>query len=237
MQRGYATVSTNAGHDSSLTGRDAQWGYDQEFNDEYGDAYEREIDYGHRAVHVTTVAAKLITERFFDRRPKYVYFRGCSTGGRQGLMEAQMYPEDFDGIIAGDPPLGFTGLSVLFHGWPAWVNRDADGEFVLTGDKVDLIKEAVYAECDGLDGVIDGVINDPRVCTWDPLTSRPSIVCEDGENTPDCLTIAEGKRGAKTLRCPQGSRRKCDLSRRTSEGHGRRLVGALRLRVPYMRDG
>jgi feruloyl esterase len=203
LQRGYATVGTNAGHDSALTGRDARWGYDQEFNDEYGDAYEREIDYGYRAVHVTTVAAKLITKRFYNKRLKYSYFRGCSTGGRQGLMEAQRYPKDFDGIIAGDPPFGFTGLSVIFHGWPAWVNRDAEGELVLSNDKVTLIKETVYEACDGLDGVIDGVISDPRVCTWDPLTSEPSILCEDGEDTPDCLTIAEANVVQKLYDAPR----------------------------------
>ena len=183
LQRGYATVGTNAGHDADLTGSDARWGYDAE----NPDAYEREIDYGYRAVHVTTIAAKLITEHFFNKRPEYAYFRGCSTGGRQGLMEAQRYPDDFDGIIAGDPPIGFTGISVIYHGWPGWINRDGKGRKVITDAKAALIKDAVYDECDGLDGVEDGVISDPRVCTWDPSC----ILCQDDVDTPDCLTVAQ----------------------------------------------
>ena len=157
----------------------------------YPDAYEREIDYGYRGVHVTTVAAKLLTRSFFDTPAKYNYFRGCSTGGRQGLMEAQRYPEDFDGIIAGDPPLGFTGLSVIFQGWPDWVDFTSPTQRILDRSKLPMITKAVMDACDGLDGVVDGVINDPRVCTWDPITSTPSIMCPGDVPASTCLTVAE----------------------------------------------
>jgi hypothetical protein len=204
LKLGYAVAGTNAGHDQGPTGpSDASWGYDAK----YSDAYEREIDYGYRAVHVTTVAAKLLTRSFFNTPAKYNYFRGCSTGGRQGLMEAQRYPEDFDGIIAGDPPLGFTGLSVIFQGWPEWVDFTSPTERILIGSKGPLIAKAVMDACDGLDNVIDGVINDPRVCTWDPFTSTPSIICSETPVDPaKCLTIAEANVVRKIYDAPRDTK-------------------------------
>ena len=93
LVRGYATVSTDSGH-RSTTGIDVSWAFKHP---------ERIIDFGHRAQHLATQAAKTLTQRFYGRPPRYSYFVGCSQGGHHGLMEAQRFPEDYDGIIAGAP--------------------------------------------------------------------------------------------------------------------------------------
>jgi hypothetical protein len=189
LKRGYAIVGTDAGHTvTNNSPNDAYWGYDGAFPD----AYEREVDFGYRAVYVATIAGKLVTERFYNTRPKYSYFRGCSVGGRQALVVAQRYPEQFDGIIAGDPAHDFSGFSTIMHGYPGWINWDrATGKIILPASKVPLVANAVNTACDSLDGVADGILNDPRACTWDPLTSTPSILWPGDVDAAGCLTIKQ----------------------------------------------
>jgi hypothetical protein len=178
LKRGYATTGTDTGH----TGGGATPLYNN---------LDAKIDFGYRGVHVTAVASKKLVEEYFKTSVKYTYFRGCSTGGRQGLLEAQRYPEDFDAIIAGDPPWGFTACTSIFMGWVDFINRDATGNRILNQNKVPVIRNAVTAACDTLDGVADGVIDDPRRCTWDPFTSNPSILCTATSDPSTCLTNAE----------------------------------------------
>jgi hypothetical protein len=178
LKRGYATTGTDTGH--------AGGGAAPLYND-----LDAKIDFGYRGVHVTAVASKNLVRDYFGTPPKYAYFRGCSTGGRQGLLEAQRYPKDFDAIIAGDPPLGFTAATSIFMGWVDFVNRDAAGNIILNQGKVPLIRNAVNAACDALDGVVDGIIDDPRRCTWDPFNSSPSILCAGDVDAPTCLTTAQ----------------------------------------------
>jgi len=201
LKRGYAIVGTDAGHTVTNNSQvDAYWGYDAAFPD----AYEREVDFGYRAVYVSTIAGKLVTKRFYNTRPKYSYFRGCSIGGRQALVSAQRYPEQFDGIIAGDPAHAFTGFSTIMHGYPGWLNWDRTaGELILPASKVPLIANAVNTACDTLDGVADGILNDPRACTWDPFTSTPSILCPDDIDAPDCLTIKQATMVRKMYDAPR----------------------------------
>ena len=104
LARGYASASTDTGHQSS----DPTWGANR----------AKEIDYGHRGTHVTAVAGKALTAAFYGRPPQHAYFNGCSNGGRQALMEVQRYPDDFDGIIAGDPATGTpmqVGRALVFQ--------------------------------------------------------------------------------------------------------------------------
>jgi len=169
LARGYASASTDTGHTSD----DPTWGSNR----------AKEIDYGHRGTHVTAVAAKAITAAYFDRQPAHAYFSGCSNGGRQALMEVQRYPEDFDGIIAGDPATGTpmqVGRALVFQ------HLLASAENYLTPEKVELLSKATLEACDASDGLKDGLITDPRLCTFKPETLKCS-----GADGPNCLTAGQ----------------------------------------------
>ncbi|MBB2944463.1 feruloyl esterase [Actinoplanes lutulentus] len=139
------------------------------------------IDFAYRGVHVTAQVAKAVIQRFYGRAPVYSYFSGCSDGGREALMEAQRYPDDFDGIIAGAPANNLVVQNTFHHAWNVLANKDADGKYILLADKLPLIHAAVMARCDGIDGLVDGVLDDPRNCRFDPA----SLICADMSR---CLT-------------------------------------------------
>jgi feruloyl esterase len=173
VERGYAAASTDTGHQGS-SGTDGAWALNNP---------PREIDYGHRGTHVTAVAAKKLTAAFFGSKPRYAYFEGCSNGGRQALMEAQRYPEDFDGIVAGDPSLGALGYvrrALMYQ----FMLQSADR--VLPAAKLDVLSKAVLAACDTSDGLADGLIGDPRKCKFDPSL----LLCKNGGGI-DCLTAGQ----------------------------------------------
>ncbi|WP_436529269.1 tannase/feruloyl esterase family alpha/beta hydrolase [Actinoplanes sp. HUAS TT8] len=142
------------------------------------------IDFAYRGVHVTAQVAKALIRHFYGRAAAYSYFDGCSDGGREALMEAQRYPDDFDGIAAGAPAGNIVVQNTFHHAWNVLANKDADGNYILLADKLPLIHAAVLRKCDGLDGLVDGVLDDPRNCRFDPNT----IVCPD---TANCLTPAQ----------------------------------------------
>jgi feruloyl esterase len=173
LERGYASATTDTGH-VGKTGTDGSWALDNR---------PKEIDYGHRGTHVTTVAAKALTQSFFGAPLEQAYFSGCSNGGRQALMEAQRYPDDYDGIIAGDPSLGALG----------YVRRAITYQFMLKSPdrllpatKLEVLSKAATAACDASDGVTDGIIGDPRHCKFDPAV----LQCK-GADAADCLTSAQ----------------------------------------------
>jgi feruloyl esterase len=169
LARGYASASTDTGHEAS----DPNWGSNR----------AKEIDYGHRGTHATAVAGKQLTAAFFGRAPEHAYFNGCSNGGRQALMEVQRYPEDFDGIIAGDPATGTpmqVGRALVFQ------HMLRDRANYLPAAKVDVLARATLAECDASDGLKDGLISDPRLCSFKP----EKLKCA-GPDGPDCLTPAQ----------------------------------------------
>lgn len=175
LQRGYATLSSDLG--SSSTAVDGKWGY----NNRQG-----EIDFGFRGTHVAIVAAKALVEHFYGTRPRYSYYRGCSTGGRQGLVEAQQFPGDFDGIIAGAPPMNEVLAATVALGYPIRANQDAQGRPILPVDKLPALNAAAIAACDSTDGIDDGIIGDPRRCRFDPAT----LLCT-GPSNDTCLTEPE----------------------------------------------
>ena len=147
-------------------------------------ASERSLrrDFGRRSTHVVAVAMKAIIERFYGAPPAYAYFRGCSTGGREGLSEAQHFPGDFDGIVAGDP--AFPGrLGAFANNWDARQLLDDNDELVFSQDDLKFLHDAVLYGCDGLDGLEDGIIEDPRNCRFDVST----LECAAGD-TSRCLT-------------------------------------------------
>jgi feruloyl esterase len=142
------------------------------------------VDFAYRAMHVSTVAAKTLVQRFYGRKASESYFVGCSQGGHHALMEATRYPADFDGIVAGAPAWHWANQMIN----ATWNSRAAllDPE-ALTLKSAALLNRKVIAACDELDGVKDGVIEDPRQCHFDPA----SLQCKEGEADGECLTPAQ----------------------------------------------
>ena len=178
LTRGYAAAATDTGHVTDGT-FDASWGFGRP---------ELVGDFGHRGLHVTTVNAKAIIETHYDRAPDYSYYVGCSKGGQQGLMEAQRYPDDYDGIIAGNPAHDWTSFYAGAHLWYARATL-ADPQSYIPASKLPLLADAVNAACDGIDGIEDGVLDDPRRCDFDPA----ALTCAAGQDPDTCLTAPQAE--------------------------------------------
>src|SRR5207248_2903206 len=129
---------------------------------------EKIVDFGYRAIHETTDKAKAIVRAFYSKTPEHSYFSSCSNGGRQALMEAQRYPADYDGIIAGAPANDWTHLlsAAVWHQQALTL----DPASYIPARKLPAIQAAALAACDSLDGVKDGVIENPAKCHFDPST-------------------------------------------------------------------
>ncbi len=186
LNRGYAAAATDDGHVAKSPMPDASFATGHP---------EKLIDFGHRAVHETAVQAKAIVRAYYDRTTTRSYFCGCSDGGREAMMEAQRYPEDFDGIIAGAPANNwvrhFTGF--------VWneVALGGEGAKALPAPKLKLLQQAALAACDALDGVKDSLIEDPRNCHFDPA----ALLCT-GPDGPDCLTPSQAAAAKKIYSGP-----------------------------------
>src|SRR5688572_27864444 len=170
VRRGYATASTDTGH----TGGGGPWMQNQ----------EKLVDYGYRAVHEMTVKGKALVAAFYDAPARFSYFTGCSAGGRQGLKAAQRFPDDFDGIVAGAPALNATGRAA-FAMWVAQ-NVHKDEASFIPASKFPAIHDAALQACDALDGVTDRVIENPKVCKFDPKV----LECKAGD-AATCLTASQ----------------------------------------------
>lgn len=190
LRLGYASASTDTGHDNTIPAEGgARFGNNALFGE------DREIDFGWRAVHLTAVTAKDIVAAHYGEKARYSYWNGCSTGGRQGLMEAQRFPNDFDGYIIGAPVYDYTGqqmtapalLRPLYTRIPPRAGMPADGP-VLSAAKRDMIGAAIYNRCDALDGVTDGQLRNPLQCDFDPAVHIP--ICSETSG-PSCLTPNE----------------------------------------------
>jgi feruloyl esterase len=177
LRRGYATAGTDTGHAS---GNDERWALGHP---------EKLIDWAYRAVHEVTVDSKLIIAAYYGQGPKLSYWNGCSTGGKQGLTEAQRYPSDYDGIVAGAPANYITHLQAGSE-YASWVSlKDGvGGPGYIPPSKYPALHQAVLDACDAKDGVKDGVIADPTRCHFTPKT----IECQ-GADGPACLTAAQEK--------------------------------------------
>jgi hypothetical protein len=175
LSRGYAVVGTDTGHVGAppAPALDGSWALNR---------LDRQLNWGHRAIHVVTLAAKQIATAAYGEAPQYSYFEGCSNGGRQAAMEAQRYPTDFDGIVAGAPALDITGLMLGFN-WNAQALQGA----ALPPGKLAVIANTVLMQCDGKDGLLDGIVENPRRCKFDPSV----LACPGGVDGPDCLTPAQ----------------------------------------------
>jgi len=145
---------------------------------------QKAIDYAYRAVHVTAETAKTIATDYYAQPIQFSYWSSCSNGGRQGLLEAQRYPDDFDGIVANAPWVDQTGFTI-----GAMWNQKALTEAPVSPAKLLLVAQKVMDTCDAVDGLKDGLIDDPRACRFD--ASRDVPACSAGADTPDCLTAAQ----------------------------------------------
>jgi len=171
LSRGYATSSTDTGH----AGGRASFAIGHP---------EKLIDFGYRSIHEMTLAAKQVIAAFYGDAPKLSYFAGCSSGGRQALMEAQRFPEDYDGIIAGAPTNNWTKL-MFGRIWVAQATLSDPAAFI-DPSQYPIIHRAVLDACDALDGVKDGVLENPTQCHFDPA----ALACKNGAGLA-CLTKAQ----------------------------------------------
>jgi feruloyl esterase len=159
---------------------------------------QKAVDYAHRAVHLTAVTAKEVARRYYAQPVSKAYWNSCSNGGRQGLLEAQRYPEDFDGIVANAPWVDQTGFTI----GAIW-NQRAFAETHVSAEKLALVANRVLQQCDLVDGLRDGLIDDPRQCSFEVAREVP--VCTVGsEASSACLSSAEAAAVQKVYDGPQG---------------------------------
>jgi len=173
LKRGYATAGTDTGHEANA--EDASWAFHHP---------EKVIDFGYRALHLTVANAKALIQAFYGPPARHSYFDSCSDGGREALMEAQRFPADFDGILAGAPANNWTRLvsAGVDIGQAIYTNPAS----YISSIKFPAIAAAVNAACDAQDGVKDGILNDPAACHFDPST----LLCK-GDDSRDCLTAPQ----------------------------------------------
>ncbi len=173
LRDGYATASTDTGHKGTPITGDWALGHP-----------EKIIDFGYRAVHLLTVQAKALIYKYYGTAPRYSYWNGCSEGGGQALSEAQRFPGDYNGIIAGAP----ANYLVHLQAGGNWISQaiHIDPATFIPADKLPSISAAVLAQCDAADGVKDGVIEDPRTCHFDP-----SVLECKGADSSSCLTESQ----------------------------------------------
>jgi hypothetical protein len=186
LQLGFAFAQTNTGHDARR---------------EPGGTFvlsnpQKATDYAYRAVHVTALTAKALTAQYYARPVARAYWNSCSNGGRQGLIEAQRYPEDFDGLVVNAPWVDQTGYTI-----GALWNQKALSAAPLTPGKLELLAKRVLAKCDAVDGLADGLIDDPRKCSFDAHRDVP--VCQAGADSDACLTSAQADAVMKVYSGPQ----------------------------------
>jgi feruloyl esterase len=171
---GFATAGTDVGHQG---GDDAKWAYNN---------MERQLNFGRLAIHRTAVVSKLIMQNYYCAAPAKSYFAGCSRGGGQAMVEAQYYPEDFDGIVAGAPANGWPAIAAkgVQHSKNNYPNPN-DLKPLITNDNLKLLQNEVLKQCDKLDDAADSIIEDPRKCKFD-FSKLP--LCPDGQAGRECFT-------------------------------------------------
>ncbi|PWW05400.1 tannase/feruloyl esterase family alpha/beta hydrolase [Mangrovibacter plantisponsor] len=174
-QGGFALAATDMGHSMEEV--------------DFGNSQQKREDFAWRAQHLAVVTSKSLIQHYYAQAAKWSYFNGCSDGGREALMEAQRFPRDFNGIIAGAAAMNFQVQNALYHSWMAVSNTDKEGKAIITADRLPLIHNAVLNACDALDGQKDGLLSDPMTCHFNPAV----LQCPPGSDTPqaNCLSSKE----------------------------------------------
>ncbi len=210
--RGYAVASTDTGHEGAVDDGSFAVGHP-----------EKLIDHGYRAIHEMTVRSKAIVAAHYGSAPQRSYWVGCSTGGRQGLMEAQRFPDDYDGISAGAPANNWVPLMASGIWITAALTDPAGG---VPEAKLPVILNAAVAACDARDGVTDRVIGDPADCEFDPEI----LACESGD-APACLTAGEVESLRRIYRGPVIPRTGEQIFPAVEPGSELELAAFLRFRI------
>ncbi len=169
LQRGYATLQTDAGHPTTDI-----------WNPTWTTDPDKATDFAWRGVHMMTVVGKAVAAKYYGHGQSEAYFQGCSTGGRQGLMEVQRFPDDYNGVISGAPVYTLAVQTTAVLRGDALSQPGAK----LPPAALALVNKAVLKACDAKDGLEDGIVSDPSACEWDPA----EIQCKDGQSGDDCLT-------------------------------------------------
>ncbi len=186
MNGEFTVAATDMGHSGSMM--DASWAADP----------QKRIDFAWRANHLTAKLSKALIEAYYGQKAKYAYFMGCSDGGREALMEAQRYPDDFDGISAGAPAAFFQFQNSFYHGWNVVANQRPDGSFILLKDRLPVLHRAVLSHCPTLSGVKDGLLQNPWACRFSAAWVKQ---CDKNQkDTTDCLTPEETQAAERLYR-------------------------------------
>jgi feruloyl esterase len=183
MIKGYAVTANDTGH----TGRGYAWMHDP----------VALRAWGHSATHAVTGPVKAIVRAFYTKNPAYSYFEGCSTGGAQAMEEAEFYPGDYDGIVAGSPGMNYSGLMMSF----LWGLKSTTDHGTLSPQKLQVLHTAVMGQCDAADGVKDGLLENPLACDFHP----EKLLCA-GTDTGACLTREEVKTAELVAQGPRNPR-------------------------------
>lgn len=173
LRRGFVVAQTNTGHDAVA-----------EPLGTFAVNRQKLLDYAFRSLHTTAETGKRIAAVYYGAQPTRSYFEGCSTGGRQALILAQRFPEDFDGIVVGAPVLNFSGTMVGYA-----KRAQAFAAAPIPYAKLKTLAERIYAQCDDKDGLKDGLIDDPRRCDFRPSRDLPK--CVEGADDSTCFTAAQ----------------------------------------------
>lgn len=179
VSKGYAVGLTDTGHEGSI------WKADWALNNR-----ERQVNFAHLAVHRVAVVSKEIIRQYYGSAPMYSYFHGCSKGGAQAMIEAQRYPYDFDGIVAGDPGISWPEFSAawVYNGKTMYPDPDNLKKSLISKTHLEILQNTILEQCDALDGVKDGILNDPTVCDFD-FDRLPR--CPENEISDSCFTTAQ----------------------------------------------
>ena len=211
LAKGYATAQTDAGHESTTTG-DTRWAASAPAID----------DFAYHGIHVMTTTGKAVVAKYYGAAQKHAYFQGCSTGGRQALMEVQRYPDDYNGVIAGAPVYTLTTQTMALLRRVAFAKPGAQ----LTAGQLKHLSEVVLNACDAQDGLKDGIVTDPRMCRFDPAT----IQCKTGEAADSCLSPAQVT-AVRTIysgvRAPSGEYAAYPLARGSEASWGQYIANAV----------
>jgi len=192
IRAGYASASTDTGHPASAGGTFAL-NADGTLNTQLIG------DFAERSLRELVLKAKAVIKAYYGTAPSYSYWNGCSTGGRQGLMAAQRFPEEYDGLVIGAPAINWDRF-IPSELWPHIVMNKTVGA-PISATKLTAVTKAAVAACDAGDGVVDGVINDPRKCAYDPA----ALVCKPGDDATSCLTSKEADAIRKFWNGPTGA--------------------------------
>jgi feruloyl esterase len=153
----------------------------------FANDYQHRVDYGYRSMHLIVLSSKALINKFYGRGPKFTYYAACSEPAREGMVDLERYPNDYDGVAAGCTPMPMTVNNGIYNTWNMVLNARPDGSAILHNDKLPLIHQTVLDQCDAADGLKDGLVSDPYNCH----PNLKVIQCKPGQDVSSCLSTDE----------------------------------------------